>query len=329
MKSRKSIILFVLALITVALFTGCSSKKEKILIYSSNEDYVIEDMQNCLDEKFPNYDITIEYMSTGDHAAKLISEGKNTKCDITHDLEYPYLQKLEEAGLLADVTEFMDTSVFAEDVMVSKYYIPQLRNGGGIIINTKLLKEKNLAEPKSYSDLLKPEYKNLICMPNPKSSGTGYMFLLSLINSMGEDNAFEYFDKLSENVYQFTSSGSGPINALLQEEAVIGLGMTSQAVVKINEENAPLKILFFDEGSPYSMYGQAIIAGKETRECVKEVLDYLANEYADRLGQKFFPEKLFKDKIFEVDNFPKDIKYADMSNNTPENKERFLAKWKY
>ena len=44
------------------------------------------------------------------------------------------------------------------------------------------------------------------------------------------------------------------------------------------------------------MYGQAIISGKETRKCVKEVLDYLANEYADRLGQKFFPEKLFKDK---------------------------------
>ena len=56
-------------------------------------------------------------------------------------------------------------------------------------------------------------------MPNPRSSGTGYNFLKSLVNAWGEDEAFAYFDRLAENVYQFTSSGSGPVNALVQGEA--------------------------------------------------------------------------------------------------------------
>ena len=146
---------------------------------------------------------------------------------------------------------------------------------------------------------------------------------------MGEDEAFDYFDKLSENILQFTSSGSGPVNALLQGEAAIGLGMTSNAVVKINDENAPFKILFFEEGSPYSMYGQAIIEGKQERECVKEVFTYMTEEYSVRYCEKFVPERIFKDKTFEVENYPTDIKYADMSNNTPEEKERLLEKWKY
>ena len=84
------------------------------------------------------------------------------------------------------------------------------------------LEEKNLAVPTSYADLLKPEYKGLVSMPNPKSSGTGYMFLKSLVNAWGEEEAFAYFDQLAENILQFTSSGSGPVNALVQGEAAIG-----------------------------------------------------------------------------------------------------------
>jgi iron(III) transport system substrate-binding protein len=55
------------------------------------------------------------------------------------------------------------------------------------------------------------------------------------INTRGEDAAFDYFDKLSESILQFTSSGSGPVNALIQEKADIGLGMTFQVVTTINQ----------------------------------------------------------------------------------------------
>lgn len=329
MRVKNIVALVLCLLLTVSLFAGCGSSKETVLIYTSVEDYVIEDMQEKLDEKFPDYNIIIEYISTGDHAAKLLAEGGDTECDITYDLEYPYIQKLDAAGGLAKLSDIVDTSVFSEDVLISENFLPQCRNGGAIIINTEVLKDKKLSEPTSYEDLLKSEYKDLVSMPNPKSSGTGYMFLLSLVNAMGEDAAFDYFDKLSENVFQFTSSGSGPINALIQGEAAIGLGMTGQAVVKINDENAPLKVLYFEQGSPYSMYGQGIIEGKQERECVVEVFKYLATDYAEELCKNFFPERIFKDKTFTVENYPENIKYADMSNNTPEEKERLLAKWKY
>ena len=57
----------------------------------------------------------------------------------------------------------------------------------------------------------------MISMPNPKSSGTGYMFCKALVNEWGEEKALEYFDKLSENILSYTSSGSGPINALIMK----------------------------------------------------------------------------------------------------------------
>ncbi len=212
--------------------------------------------------------------------------------------------------------------------MKSKYYIPEYRNGGAIVINPSVLEKKNLSIPTCYDDLLKPEYEGLISMSNPVSSGTGYMFLLSMVNNRGEEAAFSYFDSLAKNILQFTSSGSGPINALIQEEAAIGLAITGTAVTAIND-GANLELLFFEEGSPYALYGQGIISGKESRPEVKEVFDFLHNTYSYENCEKFFPEPIFKDKAFKVDNYPSNIIYSNMSGDTSETKEHLIGKWKY
>lgn len=317
--------------IGTSMLASCGGGKEKIVIYTSAEDYRIEYLQSRLDEEFPQYKIILEYMSTGNHAAKLKAEGKNTECDISHSLEYVYLDQLSEAGILADLSGY-DRSMYTDDVNLSDDYIIELRNSGAIIVNPEVLEKKNLPEPASYEDLLKPEYRGkgegLISMPNPKSSGSGYMFLKSLVNAWGEEEAFGYFDELTKNVQSYTSSGSGPVNKLLQGEVAIGLGMTAQAVTQIND-GANLKILFFEEGAPYSLYGNAIIAGKETRACVKEVFDFITGEYNIENNQKFFPEKIYKDLDFTIENYPADIRYADMSNNTLAEKSGLLEKWKY
>jgi len=319
-------LLTVLALLTVG-FAGCGESKEKVLIYTSVEDYVVEDMNNRLSAAFPEYNVIVEYVSTGSHAAKLLAEGKNSECDISYDLEYAYMEQLDRAGVLADLSAY-DRSIYLDDTVVTGNYLVQCRVGTAIIVNTQVLAEKNLAEPTSYADLLKPEYKGLISMPSPKASGTGYAFYKALVNAWGEDKALKYFDDLTPNILQYTSSGSGPIQALKNKEVAVGFGMTSQAVTEINN-GEPLKVLYFEEGSPYTLYGQSIIAGKETRESVKKVFDFLVNTYSYELNEKFFPEQMFKDKTYSMKNYPENIKYGDMSNNTIEEKERLLGLWKY
>ena len=314
-------------LLPVAALTACTGGKETVLIYSSAEDYRIADMQARLDEAFPEYDVRIEYMSTGNSAAKLLAEGTSTDADIIHDMEYGYLYRMEEQKILAPLSSY-NTSLYAKDAIVSGHYMPVYRNGGAVIINTERLSALGLPEPTCFEDLLKAEYKGLISMPDPKASGTGYMFLKALVNAWGEERALDYFDKLSENILQFTSSGSGPVNALVNNEVAIGLGMTFQAVTKINE-GRPLKIVYFEEGSPYCLYGQAVVAGKEERACVKEVFDFLVNTYTKENNDKFCPEQIFASGAATVEGYPTDIRYSDMSGNTFEEKERLLAKWNH
>jgi len=321
----KKIIYLLLAICFGFVLTACSEKsKPVVVIYTSAEENRIEAMQKDLDEKFSGYIIQIEYYSTGDLISLLRNEGVNTECDIIGEMEYGNLSTITE--ILADLSAY-DTAVYSDDMIPeAPKYLPWYRNGGCIAINRMVLSDRNIPVPESYEDLLKPEYHGLISMPNPRSSGTGYMFFKSLVNTLGEQEALDYFDKLSENILSFTASGSGPVNALIQGEVAIGFAMTAQAVGEINN-GWPIRIHFFEEGSPFSLYGIGMIKGKETRNEVSEVFDYIVTRWTEMDKLMFCPERIYKDREFTLPNYPINIRYADMSNNTPGEKERLLENW--
>ena len=321
---KKVLILMVAICVCITLVSCAESEKPKVTIFTSAEEHRIEAMQKDLDINFPDYNIEIIYFSTGDLLATLQNEGTNTDCDIIGEMEYGNLARITD--ILTDLSDY-NTAIYTDDMIPENiFYLPWYRNGGCIAINRVLLSDKNLPVPESYEDLLNPIYKGLISMPNPRSSGTGYMFLKSLVNAWGEDEAFAYFDKLSENIHSFTSSGSGPVNALIADEVVIGFAMTAQAVTEINN-GFPLRILFFDEGSPFSLYGLGMIRDKETRKEVKEVFDYIVNRWTEMDKILFCPERIYKDREFTLPNYPMNIKYADMTGNTSAEKTRLTDKW--
>jgi iron(III) transport system substrate-binding protein len=324
----KKIFWFMAALFMAGIAISCKKASNEVLIFTSSEDFRIEHLQNRLNEQFPQYNVIINYTTTGNLAAKLKAEGTATDCDIIGELDSAYLEGILDN--LADLSSY-NTSVFLDELVPAhKKYLPFIKSAGCIAISEQFLADRNIPIPTSYQDLIRPEYRGIISMPNPKSSGTGFFFLKNLVNVWGENAAFDYFDKLAENVLQFTSSGSGPVNALIQGEVGIGLGMTMQVVTAINTRGVPLKIIYFEEGSPYTVYGMGMIKGKDSREAVKEVFDFYVNVLTREDKELFAPEQIFKSQVNNIPNYPQNIKVADMRGieSLPE-KERLLDKWKY
>jgi iron(III) transport system substrate-binding protein len=325
----KRFLALLLACCAAPLFAGGAKENDsRVVIYTSTEDFRTEHMQQLLKEKFPAYEIIIQVLSTGNHAAKIKAEGTATEADIILNLETGYLEGLTDA--LADLSSFKIADFLPELVPAHRKYLPWDKSSGAVIFDRKDLESKGLPVPSSYDDLLKPIYKGRLSMPNPKSSGTGYMFLKSLVNARGEDAAFGYFDRFAENVLQFTTSGSGPVNALLQKEAAIGLGMTLTAVQAINSRGAAFELLFFKEGAPSTTTGMAIIKGKDARPVVREVFDFIIAKVVRDDNELYCPEAIFRDSVNKIPNYPKNIPYADMKGIADlSEKERLLAKWKY
>jgi iron(III) transport system substrate-binding protein len=325
----KKIIYLVSALFLLGLVLSCKkADNNSVIIYTSTEDFRTEHMQELLKEKFPNYDINIQTLSTGNHAAKLKAEGTDTEADIILNLETGYMEGLQD--ILADLSSYNLSEFLPELVPASKRFLPWDKSSGAIVINRSKLESSGLPLPASYQDLLNPIYKGLISMPNPKTSGTGYMFLVSLINAWGEDAAFAYFDGLAENILQFTTSGSGPVNALIQGEVAIGLGMTLTAVNAINTRGVPLELFFFAEGAPNITTSFGIIKGKETRPVVKEVFAFVMTKLLKDDKELYCPEAIFINQQVNIPNYPKNIQYSKMDGVYDLSlKERLMGKWKY
>ncbi len=326
MKKGVLILTMITALFMVLAYSG---NQESIVICASSEQFRNDEMQAQLNERFPDKNIVVMYMSTGKAAAKLYAEGPTTEVDILVGLETGYMNKIK--GNLADISG-MSRVPYMDGVTVEdngNLWVTWERQAGAIIVNRTILDKYGLETPQTYADLLKPEYQGLVAMPDPKSSGTGYFFYKNWVNTMGDEAALAYVDQLHGNLKQFTESGSGPIKLLKQGEIAVGLALTFQAVNEINN-GQPFEIIFPENGSPYSLTGSAIVKGHETKTGVQEVFDFIINDFLLYDKEHFSPEQIYEGQVNSLANYPQDIVYADMQGiQDDQEKERLLAQWRY
>jgi iron(III) transport system substrate-binding protein len=171
--------------------------------------------------------VNMSLKGSGEALAQLIAERANPKTDVwfggTGD---PHLQAAEQ-----DLTlEYKSASLpqlhewAQQQAKQSGYKTVGIYSGPlGFGYNTELLAKKKMAVPKSWADLLKPEYKGDIQVANPASSGTAYTMIATLVQLMGEEKAFEYLKGLHRNVSTYTRSGTAPIKAVARGETAVSI----------------------------------------------------------------------------------------------------------
>lgn len=104
----------------------------------------------------------------------------------------------EEAPMLAD------TIVTAEN---KGALAPIDRGDVCLNIDNTWFKDKGIAAPKTFDDLLKPEYKDLTAVTNPAASSPGYAMLVGTASLYG-DGWKDYWTKLFANGVKIESSWS-------------------------------------------------------------------------------------------------------------------------
>ena len=332
---KKLLIVFLLLLgICSTMLMGCEKNTNRVVIYTAAEEERIEYLQRELKTKFPEYDIVFQSIGTGALVSKLQAEGTNTECDIFYDLEATNAEIIihSNPNLFYDLGSDYDFSVYIPSVVeYTKTHHKYAVNGktdGTIVVNKAVLSQYGCDIPKTYEDLLKPEYKGLITMPSPKSSGTGYAFYNGLVSSLGEEKALEYFGSLDENIKEYTTSGSAPIKAVNKGEVAIGVGLLWQCVEYANK-NSDLEVVFLEDEASYNLFTMGIISGKETNEAVKNVFMYLYGELNKVQCEKFNPDKIYVNQgEAEIINYPTDFSEIEMKGVFDFTyKQNLLDKW--
>ncbi|MEG0519752.1 MAG: extracellular solute-binding protein [Erysipelotrichaceae bacterium] len=320
--------LLIAAVVITALLVFATQKQEEdtIIVYSSMEQFRNDALQEQLNDRYKDFKVFVMYMPTAKAAAKISVEKTKSDADIVVGLETAYLEKIKDS--LAVVEPYSKLDYLDDVAKHDDRYVIWERQAGSIIVNQDILKKHHLQAPKTYEDLCKPEYKGLVAMPDPKSSGTGYFFYKNLVNNWGKEKTIDYIDRLSKNIKQFTESGSGPVKMLIQGEIAVGLGLTFQGVNELNSGN-PFTLSEPEFGSPYSLTGTSMIKGREKDERIKDVFDFIINDFLIYDKENFSPETIYKNQVNKMEHYP-NWTFGNMNGIADiKEKERLLSIWKY
>ncbi|NOU90178.1 putative 2-aminoethylphosphonate ABC transporter substrate-binding protein [Paenibacillus sp. LMG 31460] len=258
--------------------TASSSKPAEINVYSAMEEEQIKTYLTSFKSQYPNIKVNVVRDSTGIMTAKLIAEKENPQADVIWGLAATSLlvmddQKMLEAyapkGVERVLPEFKDKANTPKWVGIDIWET-------AIIVNKVELEKRKVAIPQSYEDLIKPEYKGLIAMPHPASSGTGYL-TVNALNQLYKDKASAYMDKLHENMMVYTHSGSKPAKMASSGEAPIGISYGYSGILE-KKKGAPVEVIFPKEGSGWDMEANALVKKKEIKPESKLFLDWAISD---------------------------------------------------
>jgi iron(III) transport system substrate-binding protein len=316
----------------VALTGGVlATTAETITVYTALENDQIAEYLPLFKKKYPNVTVNIVRDSTGVVTAKLLAEKDNPRADVVWGLAVSSLLVAESQGMLQPYApigyvrlrpNFRDSDNPPSWVGIDAWM-------SAFCVNTVELKKRNLPMPTSWADLTKPAYKGQIVMSNPASSGTGFLSVSYILQSMGEAKGWQYLDKLHANVAQYVHSGSKPCRQASAGEYIIGISFDYRAISE-KEKGAPIEAIFPKEGSGWDIEANALMKKPSLKPSAKLFLDWAISEPIMVEYAKNFPVTAVKTNVPIPNGYPTDpIKQLGKNDFkwAAANRDRLLKEW--
>ncbi|PCF94220.1 extracellular solute-binding protein [Vreelandella nigrificans] len=255
---------------------------DSITVYSALEQDEINSYLQQLSVDHPDLEVNVLRLSTGDLAARLIAEAGRPQVDVIWGLA---LSNMIDPQILSQLAPYSPEGV---DVLAAPYKDEEGRwfaaTGylGALCINEPMLERLGLPTPASWEDLADPVYKGEIVMPNPASSGTGYMQMVAI--EQGMPDGWALIEQINGNVAQYTSSGSRPCQMARMGEYAIGASFAFVAMRSI-AEGYPIKMVIPEDFAGYELEASAMLSTSSNPEAAQKFLDWtLSDSVADLYG---------------------------------------------
>ena len=303
-----------------------------LLVYTALEDDELAIYLPVFKKAHPEINIKIYRDSTGIVTAKLLAEKDNIQADVVWGTAATSLLVANELGMITGYNPkgiemvrkgMKDGKNDPVRWVGVKAYVT------GIVGNTIEMEKKGITMPKSYADLLKPEYKGSVVMPNPASSGTGFLTVSAILQVMGEEKGWDYLDQLHENIAMYTHSGSKPAKMAGKGEFPIGVSFAYRGF-KQRAKGEPVVVAFPAEGSGYEVEANALMKKPRIKKEARVFLDWAISDEAMAMYAKVYPIVATDIAVEAPDGWPANPMSVLIDNDldwAANNRKRILKEW--
>ena len=275
-------------LISMFFIMETAVAKPKVVVYTSLENEEVVEYLKLAKKDLPDIDIQAIRLSTGELGARMLAEKDNPQADciwgwaVTNTSEFvpkgmllPYKPK----GWEKIPNNFKDPN--GHWTAIDLY-------AAAFVANTKVMEKDNLPMPKGWSDLLNPAYKGKLIMPNPASSGTGFLQVASLLVMLDPDyknkpveknKAWDFLKKLDTNMGQYIKSGSKPAKLTAAGEYAIGCSFAF-VYSSLKKKGFPVVMVLPEEGAGFELEVNSLLKGAKHEKTAKKFLDWAISKNA-------------------------------------------------
>nr|WP_238132422.1 putative 2-aminoethylphosphonate ABC transporter substrate-binding protein [Vibrio cincinnatiensis] len=309
-----------------ALFAVQAFSAQEVTVYTAFENDVLAKYKSAFEKENPDIQIKWVRDSTGIMTAKLLAEKSNPRADVVWGLAGSSMALLKKEGILIPYTPKGGESLRSHlnDPQENTAWYGNDAFFNAICFNERVAKQHHLPKPQRWEDLTNPIYKGHITMPNPASSGTGYMQVSAWLQTMGEEQAWAYMQRLNTNIAHYTHSGSKPCVQAGMGEVAIGISMASRGA-KLKTQGAPLEVI-----TPPGIGWESEAVGLvNLSDSAKKVVDWSLSKAANELYIEMYPIVGHSSVSRLVPNYPNVEKvmakmdFTKMGNE----RERVLQVW--
>ncbi len=302
---RRLILVAAVVLLSFATTFPAAAQKTRLTVYTALENEQLVPYKAAAEKALKNVEIAWVRDSTGVITARLIAEKANPRADAIWGLSVFSLMQLDGMGMLEGYTP-KGADQLRPSFRSSKS--PMTWTGmdafaSAICFNTVLAKQKNLPTPVTWSDLLQPAFAGQVVMPNPASSGTGFLTVAGWLAHDGPEAGWKFMTALHQNIATYLHSGSAPCTNAARREYSAGIALDMRAV-ELKNQGPPIDIIVPTDGVGYDLEGTAILKGTKNLEAAQRFADFSVSMAANELYGQFYALLALPDAKSTVKNYP-------------------------
>lgn len=249
----------------------------KLVAYSPATEGQINAIIPLFEEK-TGIEVEVITGGTGELLARVDAEGDNPYADVIFGGgESSYS---EYKHIFQDYVSPENENVIDEFKNTLGYCTNYCLDSSIFIINTDLVGD---IEINGYKDLLNPELKGKIAMPDPTASSSAMMHIETLLSDYGglsleNEEGWDIVRQLVANLDGKLASGSSAAwKSVADGEMVVALSYEEAGII-LSRDGAPVKVVYPEEGTVFTGSTVGVVKNCKNLENAQRFVDFLLSQ---------------------------------------------------
>lgn len=275
------------ALLLAAGVAQAAAADGKLVLYTSQPNTDAQQTADAFMAKNPG--VVVEWVRDGTPKilAKLRAEieAGQPQPDVLLIADVVTMEGLKAEGRLLAYPEANVSAIDASLVDKDKTYFSTKLITTGIVYNASAP-----FVPESWSDLNKPEAKNLVVLPSPLTSGAAMIHTVTLTGNLTE--GWDFYGALAKNGAQASGGNGDVLKAVSGGDKMYGM-IVDYMPIREKAKGAPVEFVFPKEGVSAVTEPAAILSTAHNPEAAKAFIDFLLSEEGQKLAvsQGYIPAR--------------------------------------